>query len=131
MPYLLDADWIIQAAAGEPVAAQTLRRLSPNQVSVCWFTVAEIYEGAFNSVNPSARIGLFRHFLSPFRFLSINDGIAEQFAEIRAFLRRRGELISEFDVMLGATARYYDLTVLTFNLRHFRRIPDLAVYQPT
>ncbi|MHB8647838.1 MAG: type II toxin-antitoxin system VapC family toxin [Thermomicrobiales bacterium] len=131
MSYLLDADWIIQAAAGQPIAAQMLRRLSPHRVSVCWFTVAEVYEGAFNSVNPSARIALFRHFLSPFRFLSMNDGIAEQFAEIRAFLRRRGELISEFDVMIGATALHYDLTVLTFNLRHFQRIPDLKLFPPT
>jgi tRNA(fMet)-specific endonuclease VapC len=131
MPYLLDADWIIQAARGEQVAARILRRISPRQISVSWIAVAEIYEGAYDSVNPDARITFFRDLLSPFRFLQINDEIAQHFGELRALLRRRGEMISEFDVMIAATALHYDLTVLTFNLRHFRRIPDLKLYQPT
>ncbi len=54
----------------------------------------------------------------------------ERFAETRAFLRRRGELISDFDILLGATALHHDLTVLTFNVRHLQRIPDLKLYQP-
>jgi predicted nucleic acid-binding protein len=52
----------------------------------------------------------------------------ERFAEIRSFLRRRGELIADFDLLIGATALYYDLTVLTYNKRHFKRIPDLKIY---
>lgn len=131
MPYLLDADWIIQSARGEQIAARTLRRISPRQISVSWITVAEIYEGAYDSVNPDARIRFFRGFLSPFRFLHLNDAIARHFGELRALLRRRGEMISEFDVMIAATALHYDLTVLTFNVRHFQRIPDLKLHLPT
>jgi predicted nucleic acid-binding protein len=131
MSYLRDADWIIEAARGRPSAAQALRRIAPGRISVSWLTVAEVYEGAYNSVNPDARIVLFRNFLSPFRFIGINDGIASQFAELRALLRRRGEMIAEFDVMVAATALHYDLTVLTFNVRHFRRIPDLKLYEAT
>jgi predicted nucleic acid-binding protein len=41
----------------------------------------------------------------------------ERFAAIRAHLRRRGELIPDFDLLLAATALHYDLTVLTANLR--------------
>jgi predicted nucleic acid-binding protein len=42
----------------------------------------------------------------------------------------RGELIPDFDPLIGATALVHDLTVLTFNLRHFQRIPELKLYQP-
>jgi tRNA(fMet)-specific endonuclease VapC len=66
----------------------------------------------------------------PFRVLALSDPIVERFAETRAFLRRRGELISDFDILLGATALHHDLTVLTFNVRHLQRIPDLKLYQP-
>jgi tRNA(fMet)-specific endonuclease VapC len=52
----------------------------------------------------------------------------EQFAEVRAYLRRRGELISDFDILLGATALHDDLTLLTYNTRHFKRIPHLKIY---
>ena len=129
MAFLLDAD-AIQAQTGYQPAAAILERLPPPYVSISLATVAEIYEGAFNSANPSARIESFRRFLHPYRKLGLSEPIVERFAELRAYLRRRGEMISEFDVILAATALHYDLTVLTFNVRHLRRIPDLQLYQP-
>jgi tRNA(fMet)-specific endonuclease VapC len=53
-----------------------------------------------------------------------------RFAETRAYLRRRGMIISDFDIIIGSTALLHDLTVITRNLRHFRRIPDLRIYTP-
>ncbi len=88
-----------------------------------------MYEAAFSSVNPDARIASLRAFLQPFQLLGVNEAIAIRFAEIRAYLRRQRQLISDFDILLGATALYYDLTVLTFNRRHFERIPDLRLYR--
>ncbi len=129
MSYLLDTDWIIQALTGNSIAASIIQRLGPRHLSVSWIAVAEVYEGAFTSVNPQAHLMDVRHFLGPFRILNLNDAIVERFAETRAFLRRRGEMISDFDVMIAATALHYDLTVLTYNLRHFQRIPDLKLYQ--
>ncbi len=60
----------------------------------------------------------------------MTEPIVVRFAEIRALLTRRGELISDFDILIAATALHYNLTVLTFNYRHFSRIPDLNLYQP-
>ncbi len=54
----------------------------------------------------------------------------ERFAELRAYLRRRGQLIPDFDLLIGATALQHNLTLLTFNRRDFERIPHLALYQP-
>jgi predicted nucleic acid-binding protein len=52
MPYLLDADWAIQALAGRTDAVATIRRLAPARIAISVVTVGEIYEGAFNSPNP-------------------------------------------------------------------------------
>jgi predicted nucleic acid-binding protein len=49
-------------------------------------------------------------------------------AEIRAYLRRQGQLIEDFDILIAATALHHDLTLLTFNVRHFQRVPDLQIY---
>lgn len=130
MPYIIDADFAIQALAGRSPAAAAVRDLSSTGISISFVTLGEIYEGAFNSPNPQPRLDTFRRFLSAFDILNLNDPIMERFAEIRALLRRRGEIISDFDIIIGATALHYDLTVLTFNLRHLQRIPDLRVYQP-
>ena len=129
MPYILDADWIINVTAGNRSSAAIIDRLSPQGISVSWATVGEVYEIAYNSPNPAAQLDIYRRFLLPFQMVGLNEPIVECFAEIRSYLRRRGEIISDFDIILAATALQHDLTVLTFNTRHFERIPDLRIYR--
>lgn len=128
MSYLLDADWVIHALAGNPKAVSTLRSLAPQRISISLITVGEIYEGAFNSPNPPAQLDVYRRFLAPFNQLNLNDAIMARFAETRSQLRRRGEILPDFDLLLAATALHFDLTVLTFNARHLGRVPDLKLY---
>jgi predicted nucleic acid-binding protein len=39
-------------------------------------------------------------------------------------------LLLEPHILLGATALHYDLIVLTYNKKHFQRIPDIKIFQP-
>ena len=130
MKYILDADWIINLLAGKKDAEEKIQHLDPEEIVISLATVGEIYESAYTYANPQAHIHTFRQFLSHFQLLNLNLPIMEKFAEVRSYLRRRGELISDFDILLGATALHHDLTVLTYNKRHFDRIPDLKVYPP-
>jgi tRNA(fMet)-specific endonuclease VapC len=130
MAYLLDSDWVIHAPAGRSRALSALERLSSRYIGVSVITLAEVYQQAFESTNPDAYFATYRGFIAPFRVIPVTEPIAVRFAEIRALLTRRGELISDFDMLIGATALHYNLIVLTFNLRHLSRIPDLALYQP-
>ena len=129
--YLLDTDWIIQALARREPAARTLERLTGSRVYVSYVTLGEVYERAFRFANPQAHLVGFRHFLSAYRLLDLDDALMERFAETRALLRRRGQRIADFDLLIAATALHHDLTLLTFNLRHFARVPELKLYQPS
>ena len=62
----------------------------------------------------------FRYFLAFYRLLGLSDQIMERFAKTRAHLRRRGQRIADFDLLIAATA-----------LRHFERVPALKLYQPS
>ena len=130
MAYLPDSDWVIHALAGRSRALSALERLSSRDIGVSVITLAEVYQQAFETTNPGAYLATYRGFIHPFRVIPVTEPIAVRFAEIRALLTRRGEIISDFDMLIGATALHYHLTVLTFNLRHFSRIPDLNLYQP-
>lgn len=129
MPYLLDTDWIIQALTNHPHTVVTLNRLAHFGIAISLISIGEVYEGAFRSSNPQEHLKSFRQFATPFHILNLNDDIMEQLAEIRAFLRRHGKLIPDFDILLGATSLHYDLTLLTYNVQHFDRIPDLRIYR--
>ena len=93
--------------------------------------MGEVYERAFDYANPQQHLTSFRHFLGSYRLLGLDDPIMERFAETRAFLRKRGQGLADFDLLIAATALRHDLTLLTFNLRHFERVPDLKLYQPS
>jgi tRNA(fMet)-specific endonuclease VapC len=130
MAYLLDSDWVINALAGRSRALSPLERLSSQHIGVSVITLAEVYQQAFESTNPDAYLATFRGFIAAFRVIPVTEPIAVRSAEIRALLTRRGEIISNFDMLIAATALHYHLTVLTFNFRHFSRIPDLVLFQP-
>jgi tRNA(fMet)-specific endonuclease VapC len=49
------------------------------------------------------------------------------FGDIKADLRKKGLLIEDMDLLIAATAREHDLTLVTNNASHFERIPDLRL----
>jgi hypothetical protein len=46
----------------------------------------------------------FREFIALFRVIPVTEPIAGRFAEIRPLLTGQGALISDFDMLIGATA---------------------------
>lgn len=128
MAYLLDADCVINALAGKRGADTMLKQLAPAGLSISWITVGELYEGALGGPRPPAHLTSLRRFLRPCRLLGVNRPIMTRFAELRVELRRSGRLIPDFDLLVAATALHYNLTLVTFNRRHFERIPNLKLY---
>ncbi len=106
-------------------------RLSDDGLAVSIIAVAEIYEGAFGTPDPQATLDGFRAFLSDFAILPVTEPIVEQFARLRATLRRQGQRIPDMDLLIAATAIAEDLVLITRNVRHFARLPDLQLYQPS
>jgi predicted nucleic acid-binding protein len=129
MPCLVDTDWAIQALRGDLDAASVLRQITPLRPSISWVTLAELNEQAYRTPNPPASLQGLARFLIAYRIRYPNDAIAERFAEIRAYLRSRGQRIPDFDIVIAATALHFNLTLLTFDANHFNRVPDLRLYQ--
>ncbi len=59
--------------------------------------------------------------------LPLTDEIVVRADEIYADLRKRGELISDADILIAASAMVNGLGVVTNNEDHFRRIMDLRL----
>ncbi|MBV9282504.1 MAG: type II toxin-antitoxin system VapC family toxin [Chloroflexi bacterium] len=128
MGYILDADWVINALAKKRRADEILKELSPAGVCLSIVTLGELYEGPFGTKHPQENLASLREFLTVFPVVALTDSIMERFAHIRFDLRRAGQLISDFDILVGATALEEDLTAMTFNSAHFARIPGLRLY---
>lgn len=57
--------------------------------------------------------------------LPLSDEIVVRAADVFAGLRKQGAIIDDGDILIAATAQVHDLVLITNNLAHFRRIPDL------
>ena len=80
MSYLVDADWLIDAAIGRPQAQHLLERLSDDGLAISIIAVADVYEGAFGTPDPQPTLDGLRLFPGDFAILPVTDPIVDQFA---------------------------------------------------
>ena len=52
---------------------------------------------------------------------------AEQYGKIKSDLKKKGEIIDEFDMLIAGQALSENLTVVTDNIKHFNRIDGLKI----
>ena len=131
MRYLIDSDWVADYLTGIRRAVQLLATLQPDGIAICHPIYGEIYEGIYTGRDPKAQEQGFRNFLRIAPVLPLNRNILRRFARIRGELRAQGNLIGDMDLLIAATAITHGLTLVTRNDRHFRRVPDLLLYQRT
>ena len=131
MRYLVDSDWLIDAFTGIPAAVDLLAQLRDDGLAVSIISYGELFEGAIGAPDSAAELARFRRFLARLTLMALDDAIMERFARIRADLRRQGQLIPDLDLLIAATAIHHELILLTRNVRHFARIPELTLYQPS
>ena len=69
----------------------------------------------------------FETFLKDCRILPLTAEIAHLAAEVFAELRRKNQIISHTDVLIGATGLQHELVVITNYQDNFKRIPGLEL----
>ena len=101
--------------------------MPPEGFAISIISFAEVYEGIYR-FEGGKRKELeenFQDFLTGIQILNIDENIAGIFAEKRAKLRKENKLIDNFDLLIGSTALYYNLELLTNNVKHFGRVESL------
>ena len=124
--YLVDTDWIIEYLRGNQKIVSILQKLFDEGLFVSVISVAELYEGAYASRNPKHEKAL-EDFLSGVVILGIDLNVCKTFGKLRHELRKKGELVGDFDLLIASTALSNNLTILTNNVKHFSRIKGLKV----
>lgn len=130
MKYLVDSDWVADYLKGRPNAVDLLDHLFPDGLAISIVTFAEVYEGVYYGSDPKRNEAIFRRFLEGVAVVNIGRLVARRFALIRGELRAKGQMIPQPDLFIAATALAHDLTLVTRNLEHFRRISGLELHQP-
>ncbi len=126
MTYLLDTNACIRYLNGQIMTLrQRLMGTDPKDIALCSIVKAELYHGALKSARPSENLTKLQKFFKPFVSLDFNDDVAMTYGEIRTDLERKGQVIGPNDLMIAATAKTYEMTLVTHNVREFSRVPGL------
>ena len=129
MKYLLDTNVLSEVIRKDPNRAllQRLGEIAPRDAVTSVVCVAELRHGAARVAHGALlwkRIA--REVLSRVDILPLGEAEAVRAGDLLATLEAQGEPIGMEDVWIGATALEHRLTVVTRNLKHFRRIPGLV-----
>jgi tRNA(fMet)-specific endonuclease VapC len=126
--YLLDTDTCSYAIRERPAGVrERMNAISLEEQAISVVTYAELMYGVARSSNARVNREVVAAFVRHVPALSWTADAAEHYGEIRAALEVRGAPIGAMDLMIAAHARSLGAAVVTRNLRHFSRVPGLAV----
>ncbi|MGD0012480.1 MAG: type II toxin-antitoxin system VapC family toxin [Terriglobia bacterium] len=125
--YLVDTDWAIDYLNGQDRTRKRLEEIEESGLALSIISLAEVYEGIYYSKDPEGNEKALLDFLQDVTLINIDEEISRLFGKERGRLRAVGKMTSDFDLLVGITARRYGLTLLTNNRRHFQNIDGLQV----
>jgi tRNA(fMet)-specific endonuclease VapC len=128
-PALLDTDTLSEIIKGRnpTVAAKASQYLV--EYGAFTFSLVTRYEilRGLKAKDATTQMAAFERRCEVSIVLPITDEIIVRAADLYADLKRRGELISDADLIIAATALVHGLVLVTTNTAHFRRIDGLAL----
>jgi tRNA(fMet)-specific endonuclease VapC len=123
--YLVDTDWVIHYLNGHPEIVRRLHELQPQGLGLSVISLAELYEGIYFSTDPVGNEQDLHDFLQGVSLIGLDEEACKLFGRERGRLRKAGQLIGDFDLLIAATGVHNGLTVLTNNRQHFERVEGL------
>lgn len=124
--YLLDTNICIYYLKGLYQLDKKVDEVGRTNCFISEITVAELKFGVENSKTADAMRPIIEAFIPQFAVLPIYEAL-DVYASEKARLRREGQLIDDFDLLIGATAIVYGLTMVTNNVKHLARLNSVII----
>jgi tRNA(fMet)-specific endonuclease VapC len=125
--YMLDTDVCIYVIKNRPSQFRERFNALEGQLCISVITLSELNFGAENSERRWQNLVGIERFTSRLTVMPFLEKAASHYGQVRAELRRSGQPIGPFDMLIGAHARSEGLILVTNNTREFERIEGLRV----
>lgn len=126
MKYLLDTNICIHLFRGKFNLIEKFQEINLNDCAISEITFAELIFGAENSPNPKKNYKIIDKFSKQIKILPIFNSI-QIYGKEKVRLRKKGIMISDFDLLIGSTAIANKLIMVTENVKEFNRISGIEI----
>lgn len=124
--YLLDTNICIYFLKGQFNLHQKIEAVGIENCFVSEITIAELKYGVENSKQISKNRETLNKFQNNFTILPVFASL-DIYAIEKARLKKKGKILDDFDLLIGATAISNDLTLATRNVSDFVRLEGIEI----
>ena len=122
---LCDTNIIIEFLKETPTVVANLDDIGKDSIYISSITAGELYFGALNKVE----LSFIRKKINSLVHIPITEPISDIFEDLMIKYSLSHKLAIP-DAIIAATALYFDIELFTYNLKDFRFIKDLKLYNP-
>jgi tRNA(fMet)-specific endonuclease VapC len=124
--FMLDADSVSYAIRGVGEVGAHIVQHHPSEICLSALTVAQLRFGADRRRSKKLH-RVIDSFTTIIAVVPFDESCATHFGVIASELAERGSPIGEFDTLIAAHAMGLNVTLVTNNEKHFRRVRGLKV----
>ena len=131
--YLVDTDVLLDLINGQEEAIEFLdTALRPGALVTSAVTYAEVYAGVLSSSDPDRTLSRVEHFFATtyIEVISLAGEPARSAGLMYGSLVSRGLRTGLPDLLNAAIAIANDCVIVTRNVRHYERVPNLRIVSP-
>ena len=123
--FLLDTNICIFFLQGKYVIKEKIQQVGRKNCCISEITIAELLYGAAYSKSEKHLhdVDIIMENLNVVPIFNV----LPTYAEIKAYLRHTGQMIEEFDMLIGSSAVNHNYIMVTEILDHFKRIPGIEI----
>lgn len=127
--YCFDTDTLSAVLKRDPPLGliRRLAQIPPAEQFTTTITLADMLYGAARRGSPKLTERVRDVIALASTVLPFDEHAAEVYGRLRAELEAKGRRLDEPDLRIASIALSRDLTLVTGNVRHFGRVPELAV----
>jgi len=124
--YLLDTCICVFLFRGKHDVEKRLNAIGRDSCYISDVVLAELCYGAYKSERVEDNLKMIADFVDKVHILPFGNSI-DTYAQEKARLSKAGQMVEDFDLLIGCAAKAAGLTLVTNNVKHFNRIEGLNV----
>ena len=128
MRYLLDTDICIYIIKKSPESVfERFRNCAIGHIGISSITYSELCFGVFKSKKVEKNFEALEEFVAPLEVIPYDQSVCPFYGQVRSSLEKAGRPIDPLDTLIASHALAMGVTLITNNLKEYKRIEGLLV----